>query len=86
MSNVRYFQNGVFSQWGSEKKSWKFFEYGHIIYHFKAFSMLINNLIRTKVLELTVKKLLVLVSLVIHYRTLKKKKKKKKKMKRNDYY
>ena len=40
--------------------------------------MLINNLIRTKVLELTVKKLLVLVSLVIHYRTLKKKKKKKK--------
>ena len=41
--------------------------------------MLINNLIRTKVLELTVKKLLVLVSLVIHYRTLKKKKKKNEK-------
>ena len=32
-----YFQNGRFSQWGSEQKIWDFSKYRHIIYHLKTF-------------------------------------------------
>ena len=46
--------------------------------------MLINNLIRTEVLKSTFKKLLVVVSLVFHHRTLKKIKQKKKEKKRKE--
>ena len=53
-------------------------EHGHIIYHLKALFMLIDNLIRTKVLKSTVKKLLVIAALVVHHRTLKQQQKKKK--------
>ena len=38
---------------------------------FESFFMLIDNFIRTKVLKSTVKKLLVIVSLVFHHMTLK---------------
>ena len=62
---------------GLEKTNWKFSKYGHIIYHLKAFLMLIDNFIRTKVLKSSVKKLLVFVSLVFHHRILKTKIEKK---------
>ena len=71
VSNFRYFQNSGFLQWGSEQENWNFSKYSHIIYHLKAFFMLIDNLIRTKVLKSVVKKLLVIVFLVFCHRTLK---------------
>ena len=63
---------------GLEQKNWKFSKYSDIIYHLKAFLMLIDNFIRTKVLKPSVKKLLVFVSLVFHHRILKAKIEKRK--------
>ena len=72
MGNFKYFQNGGFLQRGSEQENRKFSKYRPIIYCLKAFVMLIDNFIKAKVLKSTVKKLLVIASLVFHHRTLKK--------------
>ena len=71
MSNFRYFQNGGSPKWWSELKNWKCSEYGHLIYHLKAFFKLTENPLRTKALKYIVNKLLVIVSLVFHLSTLK---------------
>ena len=63
---------------GAQDKKFEFFSnMVHIIYHLNAFFILIDNFIRTKVLKSTGKKLLVIVSLVFHHRTLKTKIEKK---------
>ena len=71
---------------GLEQKNWKFSKYGHIIYHLKAFLMLIDNFIRTKVLKSSVKKLLIFVSLVFRYRILKKQKLKRKEINPREFF
>ena len=58
---------------GFKTKKMGFFQIWSYYIPFESFFLLIDNLIRTMVLKLTVKKLLVVVSLVFHYRTLKKK-------------
>lgn len=61
----------------NKKNKNNFSKDGHIIYHLKAPFMLIYNLVRTKVLKSTFKKLLVIVSLFVQCQTFKTKIEKK---------